>query len=234
MARISSYPYDTTVQDKDAWIGTQAANRRTKQFTAEAVAEYLNINAKVNIGGQMSFKWTDSQKGGAGTVSEVGGGGSGNAFSTITELFFSINELNGQNVVAFLDYITTKNILLGQGDQISQFGHYTLDAYVIDTDPNYYKATLTYIGGNGTIVNDKQYTLIHFDISDSYDKTFIFTQAVAANPWVVVHNLNKFPSVSVTDANVTPRVVNAQVDYDNTNQVTITFSGAQAGKAYLN
>ena len=107
-------------------------------------------------------------------------------------------------------------------------------AYVIDTDPNYYKATLTYIGGNGTIVNDKQYTLIHFDISDSYDKTFIFTQAVAANPWVVVHNLNKFPSVSVTDANVTPRVVNAQVDYDNTNQVTITFSGAQAGKAYLN
>ena len=233
MARISSYPYDTTVEDKDAWIGTQATNRRTKQFTAEAVAEYLNINAKVNIGGQMSFKWTDVQKGGAGTVSEVGGGGSGNAFSTITELFFSITELNGQNVVAFLDYIKTKNILLGQGDQISQFGHYTLDTYVIDTDPNYYKATLTYIGGNGTIVNDKQYTLIYFDIETS-DKTFVFTQAVSANPWVVVHNLDKYPSVTVTDSNVTPRVVVAQVDYDNANQVTITFAGAQAGNAYLN
>ena len=233
MARISSYPYDTTVEDKDAWIGTEATNRRTKQFTAEAVAEYLNINAKVNIGGQMSFKWTDVQKGGAGTVSEVGGGGSGNAFSTITELFFSITELNGQNVVAFLDYIKTKNILLGQGDQISQFGHYTLDTYVIDTDPNYYKATLTYIGGNGTIVNDKQYTLIYFDIETS-DKTFVFTQAVSANPWVVVHNLDKYPSVTVTDSNVTPRVVVAQVDYDNANQVTITFAGAQAGNAYLN
>ena len=233
MARISSYPYDTTVEDKDAWIGTQATNRRTKQFTAEAVAEYLNINAKVNIGGQMSFKWTDVQKGGAGTVSEVGGGGSGNAFSTITELFFSITELNGQNVVAFLDYIKTKNILLGQGDQISQFGHYTLDTYVIDTDPNYYKATLTYIGGNGTIVNDKQYTLIYIDIETS-DKTFVFTQAVSANPWVVVHNLDKYPSVTVTDSNVTPRVVVAQVDYDNANQVTITFAGAQAGNAYLN
>jgi hypothetical protein len=233
MARISSYPYDTTVEDKDAWIGTEATNRRTKQFTAEAVAEYLNINAKVNIGGQMSFKWTDVQKGGAGTVSEVGGGGSGNAFSTITELFFSITELNGQNVVAFLDYIATKNILLGQGDQISQFGHYTLDTYVIDTDPNYYKATLTYIGGNGTIVNDKQYTLIYFDIETS-DKTFVFTQAVSANPWVVVHNLDKYPSVTVTDSNVTPRVVVTQVDYDNANQVTITFAGAQAGNAYLN
>ncbi len=234
MARISSYPYDTTVQDNDAWIGTEGSNRRTKQFTAEAVAEYLNINAKVNIGGQMSFKWTDAEKGGEGTVSAVGGGGAGSGFNTITDLFLSVTEINGQNVVAFLDYIKTKNILLGQGDQISQFGHYTLDTYVKDTDPLYYKAGLTYIGGNGSIVNDKQYTLIHFDISDSYDKTFTYTQGVPGNPWVIVHNLNKYPSVSVTDTNVTPRVVNAQVDYDNVNQVTVTFAGNQAGKAYLN
>ena len=132
----------------------------------------------------MSFKWTDVAQGGTGTISQVGGAGSGNAFNTITQVYLSINELNGQNVVAFLDYIKTKNILLGQGDQISQFGHYTLDTYVVDTDPNYYKATLTYIGGNGTIVNDKQYTLIHFDITDSDDKTFVFTQAIAANPRV--------------------------------------------------
>ena len=69
---------------------------------------------------------------------------------------------------------------------------------------------------------------------DAEVATFIFTQAVSANPWVVVHNLGKYPSVTVTDSNVTPRVVVAQVDYDNTNQVTITFAGAQAGKAYLN
>ena len=56
MARISSYPYDRTVTDNDAWIGTEASNRRTKQFTAKDVATYLNLNAKVNIGGQMSFK----------------------------------------------------------------------------------------------------------------------------------------------------------------------------------
>ena len=40
MARISSYPYDTTVTDNDAWIGTEASNRQTKQFTASAVANY--------------------------------------------------------------------------------------------------------------------------------------------------------------------------------------------------
>ena len=161
MARISSYPYDNTVQDKDAWIGTQATNRRTKQFTAEAVAEYLNLNAKVNIGGQMSFTWTDVEKGGAGTISKVGGGGAGGAFNAITEAFLSITEINGQNVVAFLDYIKNKNILIGQGDQISQFGHYTLNTYAVDTDPLYYKAGLTYLGGNGTIVNENNTPLLY-------------------------------------------------------------------------
>ena len=79
MARISTYPFDTTVNDNDAWIGTESQNRLTKQFTASAVANYLNINAKVNIGGQMSFKWSDTQNGGIGTVSKTGGGGSGAA-----------------------------------------------------------------------------------------------------------------------------------------------------------
>jgi len=69
---------------------------------------------------------------------------------------------------------------------------------------------------------------------DAEVATFIFTQAVSANPWVVVHNLGRYPSVTVTDSNVIPRVVVAQVDYDSINQVTITFTGAQAGKAYLN
>ena len=231
MARISSYPYDTTVTDNDAWIGTEATNRQTKQFTAEAVVEYLNINAKVNIGGQMSFKWTDVAQGGTGTISQVGGAGSGNAFNTITQVYLSINELNGQNVVAFLDYIKTKNILLGQGDQISQFGHYTLDTYVVDANPLYYLANLTYIGGNGTIVNDKQYTLIYFDIENA-DKTFVFTQVVPAATWVVTHNLNKFPSVSVVDTANTSGF--GAVEYNSANQLTVTFSGAFAGKAYLN
>lgn len=232
MARISSYPYDTTVTDNDAWIGTEATNRRTKQFTAKAVAEYLNVNAKINIGGQVSFKWTDVAQGGTGTISQVGGAGSGSTFNTITQVYLSINELSGQNVVAFLDYITTKDILLGQGDQISQFGHYTLDTYVVDVDPDYYIANLTYIGGNGTIVNDKKYTLIHFDITDSDDKTFVFTQVVPAATWVITHNLNKFPSVSVVDTANTSGF--GAVEYNSANQLTITFSGAFAGKAYLN
>ncbi len=234
MARISSYPYDNTVTDNDAWIGTEASNRRTKQFTAAAVAEYLNINAKVNIGGQMSFKWTDVEKGGAGTISKVGSGGSGAAFSTLSNVYLSITELNGQNVVGFLDYIKTKNILIGQGDQISQFGHYKLNSYVVDpTNNQYYIATLTYIGGNGVIAPEGyQYTIIHFNI-EAGDKTFNFTQGAAASTWNITHNLGKYPSVSVVDTGDTS-VLGGAVEYTNTNQLTITFSSSFAGKAFLN
>ena len=128
MARISSYPFDTTVTDNDAWIGTEASNRQTKQFTASAVANYLNLNAKVNIGGQMSFTWSDTQNGGSGTISKTGGGGSTAAFNSITELRFSKKELNGQRVVEFLTYLIGKDILIGQGDEISpvSYTHLTL------------------------------------------------------------------------------------------------------------
>ena len=119
MARISTYPFDTTVNDNDAWIGTESQNRLTKQFTASAVANYLNINAKVNIGGQMSFKWSDTQNGGIGTVSKTGGGGSGAAFNTLTELRFSVKELNGQRVVEFLQYLVGTDILIGHFSSFS-------------------------------------------------------------------------------------------------------------------
>ena len=41
MARISSYPIDSTIQDKDSWVGTESSNRLTRNFTAEDVANYV-------------------------------------------------------------------------------------------------------------------------------------------------------------------------------------------------
>ncbi len=40
MARISSYPKDTTIQDNDAWVGTAFPNRQNKNFLAVDVAKY--------------------------------------------------------------------------------------------------------------------------------------------------------------------------------------------------
>ena len=232
MARIGTYPFDAVVTDNDAWIGTDASNRLTRQFTALAVANYLNLNAKVNVGGQMSFKWSNTQNGGEGTISKTGGNGTGDLISSLTQIRLAVKELNGQNVIKFLEYITTKNILIGQGSEISQFGHFTLTSYIEDpTDPNYYIADVAYIGGNGVIDSkDTQYTIIHFDIAG--DKTYEFTQTVPATTWNIQHNLSKFPSITVIDTGNT--VVIGQYTYIDNNNVTLNFSAGFAGKAYLN
>ena len=234
MARISTYPYDTVVTDNDAWIGTEASNRQTKQFTASAVATYLNINAKVNIGGQMSFKWSDTQNGGLGTISKTGGGGSGAAFNTLTSIRLAKTELNGQNVVKFVEYIVGKPILIGQGDQISQFGHYTLDTYAVDpADANYYIATLTFIGGNGIVAQQgTQYTIIHFNISGGAGSS-VRQDFGASNRWVINNTTGK-ATPSVTLVNAQEEIIHGCVDYTNATTITVDFDINVTGSSFLN
>jgi len=64
------------------------------------------------------------------------------------------------------------------------------------------------------------------------DKNYTHTQIASSATWVIVHNLNKYPSVSVVDSGGT--VVVGGIVYDSINQVTLTFSAAFSGKAYLN
>ena len=234
MARISTYPFDTTVNDNDAWIGTESQNRLTKQFTASAVAKYLNINAKVNIGGQMSFKWSDTQNGGIGTVSKTGGGGSGTGFNTLTELRFSVKELNGQRVVEFLQYLVGTDILIGQGDEISQFGHYKLDTYAVDPNTSsYYIATITYIGGNGTVAQQgTQYTVIDFNISGSGDVN-LKQNFNASSQWVINNTTGK-PEPSVTLIDTNDEEIYGAVEYTTATTITVDFNTNIAGSSILN
>ena len=234
MARISTYPFDSVVTDNDAFLGTESLNRRTKQFTASAVATYLNLNGKVSVGGQMNFKWSDTQNGGTGTVSKTGGGGSGTGFNTLTELRFSVKELNGQRVVEFLNYLIGTDILIGQGDQISQFGHYKLNTYTVDpTTASYYIATITYIGGNGTIAQqDTQYTVVDFNISGGGDVN-LKQNFNASNQWVINNATGKAePSVTLID-NAGDEIYGA-VEYTNATTITVDFNSNIAGSSILN
>lgn len=62
--------------------------------------------------------------------------------------------------------------------------------------------------------------------------TFAYTQGVAAQVWTITHNLNKYPSVVYSDVNGNEGY--ADVQYIDANTLTVTFSGATSGKAYLN
>jgi hypothetical protein len=164
MAIINSYTRDTDIKNSDVFIGTKFANRQTVNFTAQTVADYLNINGKISIAGQMLWKFVVIDPGN-GTMSFEGGGGAGEAFADITELILSKTDGSGQFVNIFLDYLVDTQILLAQQSVINQFGHYKILSYTVMPDPNFYKLTLEFIGGNGGLIKDAYYDMASFQAS---------------------------------------------------------------------
>lgn len=63
--------------------------------------------------------------------------------------------------------------------------------------------------------------------------TYTHLQSTPAATWTVNHNMNKYPSVSVVTS-AGDIVGGADVNYIDPNKLTISFSAAFSGKAYLN
>ena len=70
------------------------------------------------------------------------------------------------------------------------------------------------------------------EVDEDSDKTYVHTQGTASNIWTIVHNLNKYPSVTVVDSAHT--VVIGEVRYDSLDQVTVLFAATFSGMATLN
>lgn len=229
MAIIYTYPYDNDIQDNDAWVGTNRPNRKTKQYTALAVANYLNTQGRISIAGQMTYQFREVPYYGPGTISIVGGGTS--TFASITNLIISDVDLVGQNIVQFVTALVGETILIAQQNDISSFGYYTVNSYTVST-AGYHILNLTAVSSNGNVTGNLYYDIAAFFSSTSSDKHYTFTQVAASATWNVTHNLKKKPSVSIVDS--ADNNVYGDIEYINENQLTITFNSAFSGKAYLN
>jgi len=66
------------------------------------------------------------------------------------------------------------------------------------------------------------------------DANFIYSgnQSIASTTWTIVHNLNKYPSVTVVDT--ATQTIYGRVDYPLQNKVVITFANPIKGLAFLN
>ena len=235
MARISSFPIDNDIQDKDAWIGTEATNRVTRQFTAQGVADYLNINSKISISAQMVFKFVEVNASGGDITNPLNAAGATTlSFAEIVTITMSVTSNSGMTVTEFMTYIDGSQILINEQKKIDEFGHYTIKDYVLDggADPLFATLTLEHIGGTGLLVKNKTYDVASFYKSNQGVPTFIYPQVVPAKIWSITHNLGKFPSITVIDTLDT--VVQGQYTYTNNNSVILEFSADFAGKAYLN
>ena len=67
----------------------------------------------------------------------------------------------------------------------------------------------------------------------SGDKTFVFNQRTPSNKWVIVHDLDKYPSTTIVDSG-NNNVYGGEVHYTDRNNLEIKFSSAFSGIAYLN
>jgi hypothetical protein len=160
----NSYPRGIPIEDADLFVGTKAYNNRTVNYTAQGVADYLNINSKVAIGGQMSFQFTilpNVPK----TIAFQGGFGNNTPFSAITKLIVSAMDLSTANITIFLNYLNNSQVLLSQQNQPNFFGHYKITGYTQIGTSAFYELDLEYIGGNGTIIDKQYYDLVSFVLS---------------------------------------------------------------------
>jgi len=235
MGLIYNYPNDVEIQDDDAWIGTNAENKKTAQFTAQKVADYLNVNGKISVANQYGFRFRTIETTTRATMFFPGGGGDGTDFSSITQIIVSAYDISGQFVPNFFAILANSQILISHKDDVNSFGHYTLQSYSAHTDPNFYVLSLAPLNSNNTIVNGEYYYISSLNLSaggGGGDKNFIYNQTSPSATWNITHTLNKFPAVSVVDSAGTQWY--PSITYNSTTSITLEFSAAFSGKAYLN
>jgi hypothetical protein len=87
-----------------------------------------------------------------------------------------------------------------------------------------------YIGNEDTSI-----TALQIDVSNVIGggggSSFLYVQGVPSATWVIVHDLNAYPTIVVIDSSGAQ--VFGGVSYDTMNQVTLTFSGGFSGIASL-
>jgi hypothetical protein len=64
------------------------------------------------------------------------------------------------------------------------------------------------------------------------DKHYVYDQGIPSTTWSIDHNLGKYPSVVIVDTSNSEVI--GDIQYIDTNNLTVTFSASFAGKAYLN
>ena len=228
MARISTYPLDQDIVGEDKVIGSNSVGDITKNYTLNGISSWMNASGSVAITGQNNYGFGIP----GATEGAISGVAPNTAFSAISNLTFTKTSGSGYNVIDYLLTLVGRSVILARLDNTDNFGVYKLVSLTVDSsNANLYDAVFTHIVSNGNITANKYYGFAIYP-ELSADKHFTFVQSTAAATWSITHNLGKFPSVSIVDSGNT--IVHGDIDYTNENALTITFSAAFGGKAYLN
>ena len=245
MARISTYPLDNSVVGTDKWIGTDSsAKKLTKNFSADAVAAYLNTSGIIE---SQALRYTYQDVTGSevrknGTISFDTTQGINVPFSGITTWKLSRYAKPSKAEETFYDSpLVGQQILITNANNPSSWAIFDWVSSTQDVlEPDFYDIALTLVSSTGDLVDGQDYLIsLIYNAAGGGDKNFVFTapSSPAVSVWDITHNLNKYPSVSVV--NTANEIIIGAVEYISVNQLTITFRASGAlvatqGKAFLN
>ena len=239
MARISTYGIDAKPELSDKVIGTDTApgaDLRTKNYSLGEIIDLFNQSNELGVADQSIFLFQNDISLGreSGTISFAAGGGVGTLFSDITQVLISKTAPGNKSVAQYLPLFIGKDIILAEAGNINEFGTYKVASITTDVaEPNFFLVTLENYASNGVISLDGYYIFSEFVDSNSAGyKNYVHNQAVASATWNVQHNLNKFPSCTMVLS--TGQQGYGDVTFIDENNLTITFAGAESGKAYIN
>tara|TARA_R100001015_G_C4626784_1_gene185975 strand:- start:689 stop:1447 length:759 start_codon:yes stop_codon:yes gene_type:complete len=252
MARISTYAIDT-LDANDKLLGTDQGGA-TKNFkindgdgsspgddNSGSLTNYI-VEADARA---LAFLFHNNTFGGKssmqpGTIN-VTGAATTKAFSTVTTLkvskfpYAASIKSSPSAAINILNEYVGQRIKWSDINNPNIYGIYECISFVQDGSTDFYDMALVYISGNGNFTaGDNTSTTPDIYLLEIFgsDKNYEHTQNSSSETWEITHNLNKFPDVVVqTSAGVIGR---AAVTYQSKNQLTVSLSGADTGKAYLN
>jgi hypothetical protein len=232
MARISSYINDAQVTGSDKVIGTDASGQATKNFPISSIAGHFNKSGSVAIARQIPFifysSWTNTRPVGSITYPTQ----TVTPFNSTTELIISKRTSGGKTIADFVTYAVGNVIYIFSANDPNVFGEFKLvsmNTWANDND--FYRAVVQFISGYGSLTHEDP---VGFAVESKQggDKNFTHIQSTTSAVWTITHNLGKRPSISIVDS-AGSNVV-GEVNYTSNNDLTITFSSAFKGTAYLN
>ena len=240
MAKISTYALDTDIRGGDKLIGTDGgAANATKNFTLDKVADFLNTT-KIETT-SIRYKYQDvalpQDIREPGTISFASSLGATVPFNTFNSMVLSGFTQQGMEVSSYYTApLIGSIVMLSNAQNPSNWAVYKWINSVESPEfgDDFYTISLDYVNSVGSLAKNKDYfiTMLTYDYEDFGDKSYVYPQDVPAASWVVTHNMNKYPSVSVVDSAGSGVV--GEVLYDSLNQVTINFSAPFSGKAFFN
>ena len=232
MARIKLYPNDTAITGGDKLVGTDVAGDNiTKNFQIEDLAQYFeqtgNALFQYNFAGTYGNQTIDS---GDYRYQVDPSAPTIYGWVNITGIAISRYNRNGEDVTPMISLLVNQVIKITDIATSENLGYglYQVTSSTTLSSGGAFLLTLKFKGGSSTTANGV-ISIAPFG-TEGYEYTF--TQSAAASTWTINHNLDRFPSVTTVDS--AGSIINGAITYTDSNTITVVFTSATSGKAYLN